>query len=109
MYRYAYSEEVGEDSDDEEAQSLTKGKQEGQGELSLVRQEKNGGTDVSFDQEDESEEEDKREWALKSFLLTALALFLQLCSATLHEKCCKILFICTRIVRIRFIVYGITV
>ncbi|XP_027367589.1 transmembrane protein 87A [Abrus precatorius] len=58
--RYAYSEEVGEESDDEESQSLTKGKQEGQGELSLVRQEKNGGTDGSFDQEDESEE-DKRE------------------------------------------------
>ncbi|KAJ1391621.1 Lung seven transmembrane receptor-like [Sesbania bispinosa] len=58
--RYAYSEEVGEESDEEEAQALTKGKQEGQGELSLVRQEKNGGTDASFDQDDESEE-DKRE------------------------------------------------
>ncbi|KAK7328243.1 hypothetical protein VNO77_22346 [Canavalia gladiata] len=58
--RYAYSEEVGEESDDEEAQSLTKGKQEGQGELSLVRQEKNAGIDGSFDQDDESEE-DKRE------------------------------------------------
>lgn len=58
--RYAYSEEVGEDSDDEEAQSLTKGKQEGQGELSLVRQEKNVGHDGSFDEEDDSEE-DKRE------------------------------------------------
>lgn len=62
MYRYAYSEKVGEDSDDEEAQSLTKEKQEGQVELSLARQEKNVGTDGSFDQEDdESEEEDKRE------------------------------------------------
>jgi hypothetical protein len=60
MRRYAYSEEVGEESDDEEAQSLTKGKQEGQGELSLVRQEKNTGADASFDQEDETEE-DKRE------------------------------------------------
>lgn len=60
MYRYAYSEEVGEESDDEEGQALTKGKQEGQGELSLVRQEKNGGTDASFDEDDESEE-DKRE------------------------------------------------
>ncbi|KAL2342166.1 hypothetical protein Fmac_010106 [Flemingia macrophylla] len=58
--RYAYSEEVGEESDDEEAQSLTKGKQEGQGELSLVRLEKNVGRDGSFDEEDESEE-DKRE------------------------------------------------
>jgi len=61
MYRYAYSEKVGEDSDDEEAQSLTKEKQEGQSEISLARQEKNVGTDGSFDQEDESEEEDKRE------------------------------------------------
>ncbi|XP_061337210.1 uncharacterized protein LOC133284231 [Gastrolobium bilobum] len=58
--RYAYSGEVGEESDDEEAMSLTKGKHEGQGEVSLVRQEKNTGTDASFDQEDESEE-DKRE------------------------------------------------
>lgn len=63
MRRYAYSEEVGEESDDEEALSLTKGKQEGKGELSLVRQEKNVGTDASSDQhEDEYEsEEDKRE------------------------------------------------
>lgn len=61
MHRYAYSEEVGEESDDEEALSLTKGKQEGQGELSLVRQEKNVGTDVSFDDQDEESEEDKRE------------------------------------------------
>lgn len=60
MYRYAYSEEVGEESDDEEARSLTKGKHEDHGELSLVRQEKNGGTDGSFDGDDESEE-DKRE------------------------------------------------
>ena len=60
MHRYAYSEEVGEDSDDEEAQSLTKGKQEGQVELSLVKQEKNVRSDASFDEEDESEE-DKRE------------------------------------------------
>ncbi|KAK7302455.1 hypothetical protein RJT34_13345 [Clitoria ternatea] len=56
--RYAYSEEVGEDSDEEEAQSLTRGKQEGQGEVNLVRQEKN--VDGSFDEEDDSEE-DKRE------------------------------------------------
>ncbi|WJX26246.1 hypothetical protein P8452_15197 [Trifolium repens] len=58
--RYAYSEEVGEESDDEEAQSLTKGKQEGRGELSLVRQEKNVRNDASSDEDDESEE-DKRE------------------------------------------------
>jgi hypothetical protein len=52
---------VGEESDDEEAMSLTKGKQEGQGEISLVRQEKNGQTDASFDDEDDESEEDKRE------------------------------------------------
>lgn len=62
MRRYAYSEEVGEESDDEEALSLTKGKQEGKGELSLVRQEKNVGTDAFSDKDDEYEsEEDKRE------------------------------------------------
>jgi hypothetical protein len=59
-HRYAYSEEVGEESDDEEAQSLTKGKQEGRGELSLVRQEKNVRNDASSDEDDKSEE-DKRE------------------------------------------------
>lgn len=58
MHRYAYSEEVGDESDDEEAQSLTKRKPEG--ELSLVKQEKNVGDDASFDQDDEPEE-DKRE------------------------------------------------
>ncbi|XP_058760967.1 uncharacterized protein LOC131634326 [Vicia villosa] len=58
--RYAYSEEVGEESDDEEALSLTKGKQEGQGEISLVRQEKNARNDASSDEDDESDE-DKRE------------------------------------------------
>ncbi|XP_004485515.1 uncharacterized protein [Cicer arietinum] len=58
--RYAYSEEVGEESDDEEVLSLTKGKQEGQGEISLVRQEKNARTDASSDEDDEPEE-DKRE------------------------------------------------
>ncbi|MED6119527.1 hypothetical protein PIB30_012718 [Stylosanthes scabra] len=61
--RYAYSEEVGEGLDDEEAQALTKGKHEGQGgELSMVKQEKNVGRDAQFDEDDESEEEeDKRE------------------------------------------------
>ncbi|XP_016181205.2 transmembrane protein 87A [Arachis ipaensis] len=61
--RYAYSEEVGEESDDEEAQSLTKGKHEGQGgELSMVKQEKNVGRDAHLDVDNESEEEeDKRE------------------------------------------------
>ncbi|KAI9087176.1 hypothetical protein K1719_030811 [Acacia pycnantha] len=59
--RYAYSDEVGEESDDEEAQSLTNGKP--QSELSLVKQEKNVADDSApLDQEDESEpEEGKRE------------------------------------------------
>ncbi|KAK4254361.1 hypothetical protein QN277_009757 [Acacia crassicarpa] len=55
--RYAYSEEVGDESDEEEAQSLTKKETE----LSSVKQEKkNVGNDESYDQEDEMEE-DKRE------------------------------------------------
>lgn len=58
VHRYAYSEEVGEESDEEEAQSLTKTKREA--ELSSVRPEKNVRNDESFDDEDESEE-DKRE------------------------------------------------
>lgn len=56
-HRYAYSEKVGEESDDEEALSLTKGKQKGHGELSLVRQEKNVRSDSSSDEDDESEED----------------------------------------------------
>ncbi|XP_031249550.1 transmembrane protein 87B isoform X1 [Pistacia vera] len=57
--RYAYSEEVGEEFD-EETQSLTRGKSEG--DLNLVKQEKKendiGNADV-FDEDDK--EEDKRE------------------------------------------------
>ncbi|GLT53953.1 hypothetical protein SLA2020_271870 [Shorea laevis] len=52
--RYAYSEEVGEEFDDEEAQSLTRGKEEG--DLSLVKLEKNGETHAIFEQEDDGEE-----------------------------------------------------
>ncbi|TYI48903.1 hypothetical protein E1A91_D13G280800v1 [Gossypium mustelinum] len=56
--RYAYSEDVGEEFDDEEAQSLTRG--QSNGDVSLVKQEqKNGNAGIS-DEEDESEE-DKRE------------------------------------------------
>ncbi|XVF68103.1 hypothetical protein PTKIN_Ptkin10aG0176300 [Pterospermum kingtungense] len=56
--RYAYKEDAGEESDDEEAQSLTRG--EPDGDVSLVKQErKNGNANVS-DEEDDSEE-DKRE------------------------------------------------
>ena len=58
IYRYAYSEEVGEDSDDEEAQSLTRG--ESDGDLSLVKQEKEAGVKESYNGEDDSQE-DKRE------------------------------------------------
>ena len=59
IHRYAYSEEVGEDSDDEEAHSLTRGK--GEGDINLVKQEKNVGTNADFEEDDEEEEEDKRE------------------------------------------------
>ncbi|XP_042499413.1 transmembrane protein 87B-like [Macadamia integrifolia] len=57
--RYAYSEEV-EEFGDEEAQSLTRGTPEG--DLSLVKQQKNGKNveDDDFDPEDDTEE-DKRE------------------------------------------------
>ncbi|KAJ9174599.1 hypothetical protein P3X46_013234 [Hevea brasiliensis] len=54
--RYAYSEEVGEESDDEEAHSLTRGKTDG--DISLVeKKEKNAGTTDVYDET----EEDKRE------------------------------------------------
>ncbi|KDP38899.1 hypothetical protein JCGZ_05056 [Jatropha curcas] len=57
--RYAYSEEAGEESDDEEAQSLTRGKSDG--DIGLVeKKERNGGNTEGFDQEYETEE-DKRE------------------------------------------------
>ncbi|KAF2293747.1 hypothetical protein GH714_004460 [Hevea brasiliensis] len=52
---YAYSEEVGEESDDEEAHSLTRGKTDG--DISLVeKKEKNAGTTDVYDET----EEDKR-------------------------------------------------
>ncbi|XP_022935976.1 transmembrane protein 87B-like [Cucurbita moschata] len=59
--RYAYSDEIGAQSDDEEAQSLNRAKPES--ELSLVKQdriEKDVGNTVEFD-EDDDREEDKRE------------------------------------------------
>ncbi|XP_030459134.1 uncharacterized protein LOC115679637 [Syzygium oleosum] len=55
--RYAYSDQAGEESDDEEAVSLTRGKTEG--DLCLVKQEKREKNDEStgtFDPEDDSEE-----------------------------------------------------
>ncbi|PRQ20091.1 putative Lung seven transmembrane receptor [Rosa chinensis] len=56
--RYAYSEKLGEESDDEESQTLTGGKPEG--DISLVNQEeKSGGSTGDSDEEDT--EEDKRE------------------------------------------------
>lgn len=56
--RYAYSENLGEESDDEESQSLTGVKPEG--DISLVKQEeKSGGSTGDSDEEDT--EEDKRE------------------------------------------------
>lgn len=58
IHRYAYSENLGEESDDEESQSLTGGKPEG--DISLVKQEeKSGGSTAVSDEEDT--EEDKRE------------------------------------------------
>ncbi|KAF8365018.1 hypothetical protein HHK36_032983 [Tetracentron sinense] len=56
--RYAYSDEVGEEFDDEEAQSLTRGAPEG--DISLVKQEKNVGDNGVSDLENDTEE-DKRE------------------------------------------------
>ncbi|MQM04653.1 hypothetical protein Taro_037456 [Colocasia esculenta] len=58
--RYAYSDEVGEDADDEEAQSLTRGTTEG--DVGLVKQEKerNFSDGDVFSLEDDTEE-DKRE------------------------------------------------
>ncbi|CAL2236240.1 unnamed protein product [Prunus armeniaca] len=53
---YAYSEEVGEESDDEESQSLTRGKPEG--DIGLVKQENSGSTE---DLDEDDSEEDKRE------------------------------------------------
>lgn len=56
--RYAYSENLGEESDDEESQSLTGGKPEG--DISLVKlEQKSGGSTGDSDEEDT--EEDKRE------------------------------------------------
>ncbi|XP_022748582.1 transmembrane protein 87B-like [Durio zibethinus] len=53
--RYAYSEDVGDEFDGEEAQSLTRGQPDG--DVGLVKQErKNGNAGVS-DQEDDSEED----------------------------------------------------
>lgn len=57
MPRYAYSEKVGDESDEEEAQSLTNAQPEA--ELSSVKKEKNVGNGESSDQEDESEEDKK--------------------------------------------------
>ncbi|KAK8582635.1 hypothetical protein V6N13_069407 [Hibiscus sabdariffa] len=56
--RYAYSEDVGEEYDDEEAQSLTRGQSDG--DVGLVKQERNNGNAGASDHEDETEE-DKRE------------------------------------------------
>lgn len=53
---------MGEESDDEEAHSLTRGKSDG--DIGLVEKKvQNGGTTDVYDQEDETEE-DKREWCV---------------------------------------------
>ncbi|OMO79935.1 Transmembrane receptor, eukaryota [Corchorus capsularis] len=56
--RYAYSEDMGEEFDDEEAQSLTRGQPDG--DVGLVKQERKNGNAGLSDEEDDSEE-DKRE------------------------------------------------
>ncbi|KAK8567873.1 hypothetical protein V6N13_105820 [Hibiscus sabdariffa] len=56
--RYAYSGDVGEEFDDEEAQSLTRGQSDG--DVGLVKQERNNGNAGISDHEDDMEE-DKRE------------------------------------------------
>ncbi|OMO92067.1 Transmembrane receptor, eukaryota [Corchorus olitorius] len=56
--RYAYSEDMGEEFDDEEAQSLTRGQSDG--DVGLVKQERKNGNAGLSDEEDDSEE-DKRE------------------------------------------------
>ncbi|EXB97284.1 Transmembrane protein 87A [Morus notabilis] len=57
--RYAYSEELRDDSDDEEARSLTRGKSEG--DLSLVKQERKEKDVGDDDDEEDDGEENKRE------------------------------------------------
>ncbi|KAK5842078.1 Transmembrane 87B [Gossypium arboreum] len=56
--RYAYSEDVKDEFDVEEAQSLTRGQSDG--DVNLVKQERNNGNASVSDPEDDSEE-DKRE------------------------------------------------
>ncbi|XP_011005188.1 PREDICTED: transmembrane protein 87B-like [Populus euphratica] len=57
--RYAYSEELGEEFDQEEAQSLTREKPDG--DISLVeKKDKSAGGTLVFDEDGEAEE-DKRE------------------------------------------------
>lgn len=57
--RYAYSEEKGGDSDDDEAQALCRGTPKG--DISLVNQERRDDNSDVLDLEDEFEEEGKRE------------------------------------------------
>lgn len=60
--RYAYSDEKGNESDEEEAQTLVSGSPKGA--ISLVKQErrdKNGESTNVFDPKDDTEEEGKRE------------------------------------------------
>ncbi|KAG5229265.1 transmembrane protein [Salix suchowensis] len=58
--RYAYSEELGEEFDEEEAQSLTREKPDGDISLVETKDKSAGGTHV-FDEDDGEAEEDKRE------------------------------------------------
>ncbi|KAJ6427642.1 hypothetical protein OIU84_023101 [Salix udensis] len=59
--RYAYSEELGEEFDEEEAQSLTREKPDGDISLVETKDKSGGGTHVFDDEDDGEAEEDKRE------------------------------------------------
>lgn len=58
---------MGEESDDEESQSLTRGKPEG--DIGLVKQENSGSTE---DLDEDDSEEDKREWSFNDNLIWLL-------------------------------------
>lgn len=90
--RYAYSEELGEEFDEEEAQSLTREKPDG--DISLVeKKEKSvGGTRV-FDEDGEAEE-DKREWSTERFLFSNLIEQSKIILSIRAQRWLSICFLC---------------
>ena len=90
--RYAYPEELGEEFDEEEAQSLTREKPDG--DISLVeKKEKSvGGTRV-FD-EDGEVEEDKREWSAERFLFSNLIEQSKIILSIRAQRWLSICFLC---------------